>query len=98
MADETHELDRRKETLERLEQLARERWGDEWAIRATHFADGTTQAYVFRSHGIVDDDRNRKTLEQERLYTDGGVVHYRRVHVQQENVVAVLEESESIDN
>lgn len=97
MAEENHELDSREETLERLEQLARERWGDEWAIRATHFADGTTQAYAFRSRGVVDDDRDEKTLEQERLYSDGDETIYQRVHVQYEDVVDVLEERDLSD-
>ncbi|QCS44641.1 hypothetical protein [Natrinema versiforme] len=96
MADEDagHELAGREETLERLEAAARERWGDEWAIRATHFADGTTQAYAFHSRGVVDDDRDEKTLEQERLYTDGDSAVFQRVHIQREGVVDVLEERE----
>lgn len=71
MADSTHELDGREETLERLEAAASECWGDKWTIRVTHFSDGTTQAYAFRSRGIVDDDRDEKTFEEERLYNDG---------------------------
>ncbi|WP_121744425.1 hypothetical protein [Natronorubrum halophilum] len=85
-------LDGREETLERLEELACEQWGDEWAIRATHFSDGTTQAYAFHSRGVVDDDRDKKTLEQERLYTDGEQTVFQRVHIHREDVVEVLEE------
>ncbi len=32
---------------------------------ATYFSDGTTQAYAFRSCGVVDDDHDVKTLKQE---------------------------------
>ncbi|MDF9748427.1 hypothetical protein [Natrinema salsiterrestre] len=96
MGDEyaDHELDGREETLERLEAAARERWGEKWAIRATHFADGTTQAYAFRSRGVVDDDRDEKTLEQERLYVSDEKAVFRRVHLHHEDVVDVLEERE----
>ncbi|WP_226008343.1 hypothetical protein [Natrinema salinisoli] len=87
-------LDSREETLERLEVAARERWDEQWAIRATHFADGTTQAHVFRSLAVVDDG-DEKTLEEERLYTDGDETVYQRVHVQREKVVDVLEEYDS---
>ncbi|WP_435552741.1 hypothetical protein [Natrinema sp. CGMCC1.2065] len=85
-------LDGHQETLERLESAARERWGDEWSIRATHFSDGTTQAHAFRSLGVVD-DREEKTLEEERLYTDGDETVIQRVHVQREKLVDVLEEA-----
>ncbi|SEU01204.1 hypothetical protein [Natrinema hispanicum] len=37
------------------------------------------------------DDRDKKTLEQERLYTDKNGTVYCRVHVQHEDVVDVLE-------
>lgn len=93
MSDD-HELDGREETLERLETAARERWGEEWAIRATHFADGTTQAYAFHSRGVVDDDREEKTLEQERLYVGSEKTVFRRVHLHHEDIVDVLEERE----
>ncbi|WP_226040828.1 hypothetical protein [Natrinema sp. DC36] len=89
-----HELDGREEALERLEAAARGRWGDEWSIRATHFSDGTTQAYAYRSRGVVDDDRDEKTLEQERLYSDGDRTVFRRVHLHTEDIVDVLEERE----
>ncbi|MFC6766028.1 hypothetical protein [Natrinema soli] len=72
----------------------RKRWGDEWSIRATHFADGTAQAYVFRSRGVADDDREEKTLKQGRLYTDGDRTVFRRVHFHTEDVVYMLEEHE----
>ncbi|WP_222912735.1 hypothetical protein [Natrinema sp. SYSU A 869] len=89
-----HELDGREVTLERLEAAARERWGEEWAIRATHFSDGTTQAYAFRLRGVVDDERDEKTLEQERLYVGDEKTVFRRVHLHREDVVDVLEECE----
>ncbi|MFC6765449.1 hypothetical protein [Natrinema soli] len=68
--------------------------GDEWSIWVTHFSDGTMQAYAYRSRGVVDNDREEKTLEQERLYTDGDRVVFRRVHFHLEDVVDVLEERE----
>ncbi|MDJ1433563.1 hypothetical protein [Halostagnicola sp. A-GB9-2] len=77
--------------LEQLKELAGEQWGDEWAIRATHFADGTIQAYAFHSRGVVDSNGDVKTLEQERLYSDGEQTIFQRVHVQREDV-EVLEE------
>lgn len=93
MTDE-HTLDGREETLERLETAARKRWDEAWAIRAIHFADGTTQAYVFHSRGLVEDDREEKTLEEERLYVVDERTIYRRVHVHREQVVDVCEEHE----
>ncbi|WP_395166378.1 hypothetical protein [Natrinema pallidum] len=92
---DSHVLDGREETLERLEAAARDRWGDEWTIRAKHFSDGTTQAHAFRSRGVADDDdRDGKTLVEERLYASADRTVYRRVHVQREDVVEILEERE----
>lgn len=77
--------------LEQLKELASERWGDEWAIRATHFADGTIQAYAFHSRGVVDNNHDAKTLEQERLYADSEQTIFRRVHVHHEDVEVIEE-------
>ncbi|WP_330633656.1 hypothetical protein [Halocatena halophila] len=42
-------------TIERLEEEASERWGDEWTIEARYFADGDAQASAVHSLGRNDD-------------------------------------------
>ncbi|WP_137290655.1 hypothetical protein [Natronorubrum halophilum] len=79
----TDVLDGREETLERLEELARERWGDKWAIKQKHWADGTTSEHAYHMNGPVDvDDVDQKVLESERLWlNDDGQYVVERVQL-----------------
>lgn len=95
MTDE-HTLDGRTETLDRLEQAARERWGETWSISATHFADGTTQAYAFRSYGRVDGSAD--LIERERLWVDDERAVLQRVYVRDKEVVELLDERDITDS
>lgn len=83
--------------LDHLEALARERWGDEWTMRITRWADGDQQAIVVHSVGVVDDSDDGKILEKERIqsYRDGSV-RWDRVHERKPEVVDVRE-SERLD-
>ena len=58
-----------RDTLSRLKQLARERWGEEWAIEQRHWADGTTSEHAYHTIGPVDvDDVDQKVRECEYLW------------------------------
>lgn len=55
--------------LERLEELARERWGEKWAIEQKHGADGTTTEHAYHVKGRVDvDDVDQSVREYEYLW------------------------------
>ncbi|WP_254768253.1 hypothetical protein [Salinilacihabitans rarus] len=57
--------------LERLEELARERWGENWAIEQTHWADGTTSEHVYHMRGPVDvEGIDGRVLEKDLLVLD----------------------------
>lgn len=72
---------------ERLREAARERWGENWTIRVTEYADGSTDIMAFSSNGVVEVDGER-VIERERLLfdADGEIVHD-RVRLTKQRVV-----------
>lgn len=82
------------EDVDRLEELARERWGERWTIETKRFADGDRQSIAYHSRGVVDaDEYDEKLVEFERLQlTDDGAVGYDRVWIRQEAIVDVREQ------
>ncbi|WP_254532717.1 hypothetical protein [Natrinema gelatinilyticum] len=76
---------------EALEQIARERWGDQWTIRVNHYADGTTRRYAMHSDGRLRPDEHNfdddaRVLEQERIWVnvDEQQIYRDRVHIRKE--------------
>jgi len=84
--------------VDRLEELAGERWGERWVIETKRFADGDRQAIAYHSRGVVDtDEYDEKLVEFERLQLgDAGEVGYDRVWLRQETIVDVREQ-ETLD-
>ncbi|WP_135823006.1 hypothetical protein [Halostella litorea] len=94
------DLDDLPAMIDRLERAARDRWGDEWRIETTRYADGTAEATVIHSRGLVDPDADagEQLHEQERLETDGeGRVLYERVHYRHGTTVDVREQEMIVD-
>lgn len=56
-----------------LEDVATDRWDDEWAISIRRWADGTAQIYAEHYQGLTEDGYRKK----DRLMptSDGGLVH-----------------------
>ncbi len=81
------------ERVDRLEDLAEERWGDRWTISVERYADGDVSTLAYCSHGTVDrEDVDGPVVEVERLQIDAdGRVGYDHVHKRRDAVVAVLE-------
>ena len=46
------ELDRQ---IERLKEEAAERWGEQWVVKTSHFADGDSRAHAVSSRGQNED-------------------------------------------
>lgn len=82
--------------LEKLEELARERWGERWTIKIQHFATGSRKAIAYHSRGVVDETDDGTTIrELERLQIDeDGRVGFDRIRVRPREVLDVLERSE----
>lgn len=64
-------------SLEDLESAARDRWEVNWSLKMTKYADGTIDAHVIHSNGIVDGEDDDRIIEHERLMptADGEIVH-----------------------
>lgn len=70
-----------EDKIERLEEIARERWGERWTITQKHFADGTTKATAWRNIGPVDvDDIEGKVFEREEIRIDDGEALHSHVY------------------
>lgn len=91
MTDNGHELDSRVEPLERLKELARERWGEQWTITQQHFADGTTKQTAWRTYGPVDADTDGQVFGVERIRLEGDEVLHDRVYQRDDDVVDVID-------
>ncbi|WP_265112258.1 hypothetical protein [Halosolutus halophilus] len=70
--------------FERLEELARERWGEKWAIQQKHWADGSTTEHAYHMRGLVDvEDVDGRVHEKELLFlNDEGQHVVERIQVQ----------------
>lgn len=75
----------RETAVERLKAAARDRWGDEWAVKVTHWADGTHQYVAYHMEG-------RRTPEgcltkHQLLFGADGEIHHERLLVEPERLV-----------
>lgn len=76
---------------QRLEEAARERWGEEWAIQQRHWSDGTTSAHAFHLEPTDDPD----VVLRDRLFVGAdGDVYHERIRVRREETLDVLERDE----
>ena len=82
--------------LDRLKTVARELWGDSWTIRVTRWADGSQQAFAFRSHGLADPDSDDDLYERERMVLNDESSEYliRREVYRQEDIVDIVDREE----
>ncbi|RQG93715.1 hypothetical protein [Natrarchaeobius oligotrophus] len=80
--------------LERLKQLARERWGDEWAIEQRHWADGTTTEHAY--HVEPSDEPDVRIRERLFIGADGEPYHD-KVRVRHEQILEVIERDDPPD-
>lgn len=59
------------EKFDYLEEIARERWGEKWAIEQKHWADGTTTEHAYHVVGPADvDDIDQDVREYEYLWVN----------------------------
>ncbi|SEQ29757.1 hypothetical protein [Natrinema salaciae] len=77
--------------LDRLEELARERWGERWTITQKHFADGTTKQTAWRTYGPVDVDDDGQVFDIERIRLEDDEVLHDRVYQRNDDVVEVID-------
>jgi len=82
--------------VDRLETAARKLWGDSWTIQVTRWADGSMQAFAFRSHGLANPDSDDGLCERERLILAENTNEYlvRREVYRQEDIVDVVHREE----
>ncbi len=77
------------EKIALLKEIARDRWGDEWAIEQKHWADGTTSEHVYHVRGYVDvEGIDGRVQEKEHLWLDDeGQYVVERMQIRRETIV-----------
>lgn len=74
------DFDRR---LERLKDEARDRWGERWVVKVSHFADGDRRAHAIRSRG----QNNSGHLVKDQLFMlENGEMSVQRVTVEHNEI------------